>query len=133
MNDVAAKDTKFETVTPRVPVTDIDEALKFYTKQLGFDLVWTWGAPTTHAGVSRDAVALDLVAVAAERAGRAMLYIRVNGVDAYHEALRERGVLVGDLGDRDYGLRDFEVVDVAGNRIIFGEPITGRGGAGAIG
>jgi catechol 2,3-dioxygenase-like lactoylglutathione lyase family enzyme len=112
---------RFEAVTPRIPVQDVDKALKFYLEQLGFALGWKWGAPVTHANVCRDAISLDLVS-APERSGTAMAYIEVSGVDAYHSELTARGVGVGELGDRDYGMRDFEVVDANGNRLAFGEP-----------
>jgi catechol 2,3-dioxygenase-like lactoylglutathione lyase family enzyme len=113
---------RFEAVTPRVPVHDVEEALAFYRGQLGFDLGWQWGAPVTHANVCRDTVSLDLISVPAGRDGTAMAYIQVKGIDAYYSELRERGVSVSDLGDRDYGMRDFEVIDPNGNRLAFGEP-----------
>jgi uncharacterized glyoxalase superfamily protein PhnB len=54
-----------------------------------------------------------------------MAYIQVSGVDAYYSELTERGVSLSDLGDREYGMRDFEVVDPNGNRLAFGEPTEG--------
>ena len=116
---------RFEAVTPRIPVQDIEESLTFYRNQLGFDLGWTWGTPATHANVCRDSISLDLIAVPAERRGTAMAYIQVSGVDAYYAELRARGVSLGDLGNRAYGMRDFEVSDPNGNRLAFGEPAQG--------
>jgi catechol 2,3-dioxygenase-like lactoylglutathione lyase family enzyme len=113
---------RFEAVTPRIPVQDVEEALTFYRNQLGFDLGWKWGAPVTHANVCRDSISLDLIAVPAARRGTAMAYIQVSGVDAYYSELRARGVRLSELGDREYGMRDFEVVDPDGNRLAFGEP-----------
>jgi len=51
-----------------------------------------------------------------------MAYIQVSGVDAYYSELKARGVNLGDLGTREYGMRDFEVIDPNGNRLAFGEP-----------
>ena len=113
---------RFEAVTPRVPVHSVEEALTFYRNQLGFDLGWTWGVPVTHANVCRDSISLDLISAPAEKRGTAMAYIQVKGVDAYYAELRARGVNLSDLGDRQYGMRDFEVVDPNGNRLAFGEP-----------
>lgn len=113
---------RFEAVTPRVPVEDVEEALKFYCNQLGFDIGWKWGTPVTHANVCRDSISLDLISVPVGRRGTAMAYIQVTGVDAYHSELSARGVGLSDLGDREYGMRDFEVVDPEGNRLAFGEP-----------
>jgi hypothetical protein len=50
-----------------------------------------------------------------------MAYIQVSGVDAYYSE-RARGVSLSDLGNREYGMRDFEVIDPNGNRLAFGEP-----------
>jgi catechol 2,3-dioxygenase-like lactoylglutathione lyase family enzyme len=123
---------RFEAVTPRVPVLDVEAALIFYCKRLGFELGWRWGAPLTHANVCRDAIGLDLIRVPADRGGPAMVYIQVCAIDAYYAELGARGVRVGDLGDREYGMRDFEVIDPDGNRLAFGEPIPDRyGRAGA--
>jgi|SRR5688572_18565659 len=112
---------RFEAVTPRVPVQNVEEALAFYRDRLGFDLGWKWGAPVTHANVCRDSISLDLISAPVGRIGTAMAYIQVSGVDAYYSELRARGVSLSDLGDRDYGMRDFEVIDPSGNRLAFGE------------
>ena len=115
---------KFEAVTPRLPVGDVEGALTFYLDKLGFQLGWKWGAPLTHANVCRDSISLDLIAAPAERCGTAMAYVQLSGVDAYFSELRGRNVDLSDLGDRPYGMRDFEVIDPSGNRLAFGEPTT---------
>jgi uncharacterized glyoxalase superfamily protein PhnB len=103
-------------------VTRIDVARRYYEQALGFGLAWTWGDPPTHAGLRRDHVTLDLIVQDADRVGTAMLYVRISGVDDYHASLRARGVSVGALAHRPYGLRDFQIIDPFGNRIAFGEP-----------
>jgi catechol 2,3-dioxygenase-like lactoylglutathione lyase family enzyme len=113
----------FESVTPRLPVSDVESALTFYVDQLGFSLGWKWGNPLSHANVCRDSVALDLIASAGDRRGTAMAYIGLKGIDAYFAELKARKVDVSDIGDRPYGMRDFEVVDPCGNRLAFGEAI----------
>ena len=69
----------FEAVTPRLPVSDINEALSFYCDQLGFQIGWKWGSPVTHANVCRDSISLDLIASPAWRRGAAMVYIQSSG------------------------------------------------------
>ena len=54
-----------------------------------------------------------------------MAYIRIKGVDAYYAGLQQRAADIGNIGDRDYGMRDFEVIDPDGNRLAFGEPLVG--------
>jgi len=113
---------RLEAVSPRVPVRDIEQALTFYRDRLGIDLGWKWGTPVTHANVCRDSISLDLISFSAGKRGLAMAYIQVSGVDAYDSELSTRGVRLAVLGDRAYGMRDFEVVDPDGNRLAFGEP-----------
>jgi catechol 2,3-dioxygenase-like lactoylglutathione lyase family enzyme len=97
--------------------------MAFYRDQLGFELGWKWGDPVSHANVCRDSISLDLIAVPTERQGTAMAYVQLTGVDDYFSELQGRNVPLGELGDRPYGMRDFEVTDPCGNRIAFGEPI----------
>jgi catechol 2,3-dioxygenase-like lactoylglutathione lyase family enzyme len=113
---------KFEAVTPRLPVADVEKALAFYVDQMGFQLGWKWGDPLTHANVCRDSISIDLILSPPERLGTAMAYFQLNGVDAYFSELKGRNVDVCELEDRLYGMRDFEVVDPDGNRLAFGEP-----------
>ena len=40
-----------------------------------------------------------------------MAYIQLSGVDAYFSELKARDVALSELGNRPYGMRDFEVVD----------------------
>jgi catechol 2,3-dioxygenase-like lactoylglutathione lyase family enzyme len=113
---------QFEAVTPRLPVRDVEKALTFYVDKLGFQLGWKWGTPLTHANVCRDSISLDLIALPAERCGTAMAYVQLSGVDEYFSELKGRKVDSSDIGDRPYGMRDFEVIDPNGNRLAFGEP-----------
>jgi catechol 2,3-dioxygenase-like lactoylglutathione lyase family enzyme len=116
---------KFQAVSPRLPVGDVEEALTFYVSRLGFRLGWKWGDPLTHANVCRDSVALDLIASPPDRRGTAMAYVQLSGVDAYFSELKARNVTLGELEDRAYRMRDFEIIDPYGNRLAFGEPIDG--------
>jgi catechol 2,3-dioxygenase-like lactoylglutathione lyase family enzyme len=120
-NTINAK-PQFEAVTPRLPVTDVDKALAFYTDQLGFQLGWKWGDPITHGNVCRDSISLDLISMPEQQRGPAMAYIQLSGVDAYFSELKGRNLTVSEPQDRPYGMRDFEVVDPDGNRLSFGEP-----------
>ena len=54
---------KFEAVTLRLPVHDVEKTLTFYVDKLGFHLGWKWGTPLTHANVWRDSISLDLIAL----------------------------------------------------------------------
>jgi len=114
---------RFDAVTPRIPVENVEELLSFYVGGLGFELGWKWGEPTTHANVCRHNVNFDLIAVPKIRQGTAMAYVQMSGVDAYYAELKARNVAVSDVENRRYGMRDFEVVDPCGNRIAFGQAL----------
>lgn len=122
MDKQARKNPKFEAVTPRLPVTDVERALAFYVDRLGFKLGWKWGSPITHGNVCRDSISLDLISMPHGRCGTAMAYIQLSGVDAYFSELKARNLDLMPPEDRPYGMRDFEVVDLDGNRLAFGEP-----------
>ena len=114
----------FEAVAPRLPVQNVEELLAFYLSGLGFELGWKWGEPVTHANVCRNEVSFDLISVPLGRQGTAMAYVQMRGVDTYHAELKGRGVNVSEVGNRPYGMRDFEVVDPCGNRLAFGQPLS---------
>jgi catechol 2,3-dioxygenase-like lactoylglutathione lyase family enzyme len=114
---------RFDAVTPRLPVEDVEELLDFYVGSLGFELGWKWGEPTTHANVCRNDVSFDLISVAKERQGTGMAYVRMSGIDAYYAELKAKNVQTSAVDNRPYGMRDFEVVDPCGNRIAFGQPL----------
>jgi uncharacterized glyoxalase superfamily protein PhnB len=117
----------FESLTAIFQVRDLPEALAFYKDLLGFEVGWTWGEPPTYASVCRDRVEINF---GAPKEGQAItpssIYIVVTDVDAYHDAIRARGATVAvPIGDRDYGMRDFTVVDPSGNRISYGQATRG--------
>jgi catechol 2,3-dioxygenase-like lactoylglutathione lyase family enzyme len=122
MDKIGLEAPKFEAITPRLPVSDVERALAFYIRQLGFTLGWKWGDPLTHANACRDSIAVDLIASPDAQSGTAMAYIQIRGVDAYFAELKMRNVDSTEVVDRAYGMRDFEVVDPFGNRLTFGEP-----------
>lgn len=111
---------RFESVSPVFHVSDVATALAFYCDGLGFNVAWKWGQPATHANVCRGRVSISL-ALDSRKAGTGDAYIEVGGIDGYHDELATRGVPLGDLADRPYGMRDFAVIDPSGNRVVFGQ------------
>jgi catechol 2,3-dioxygenase-like lactoylglutathione lyase family enzyme len=120
MSEPAVATPEFQEISPVFPVTDVAAAVAFYRERLGFDLGWIWGDPPTHANVCRGTVSISF-AFDTSKAGTGEAYVGLSGVDAYHADLRARGVAVGELDDREYGMRDFALADPDGNRLVFGE------------
>lgn len=109
-------------IFPVFKVANLAAALEYYRDKLGFSVAWTWGDPIERAGV-----ALDDIEVQLEGGGRgapqgpSVVYCHMTDVDSYFEACRARGAsVVMHIADRPWGMRDFRVVDLDGNRLGFG-------------
>lgn len=115
---------QFHAITPIFTVGDLPAALAWYQHVLGFELGWTWGEPAQLASVCRDAVELNLACAPASSGTISRVYIRMRDVDAFSRRVVAAGATVTvPLADRAYGMRDFRVVDPAGNELSFGEPL----------
>lgn len=104
-------------------VKDVAASLAHYRDILGFSVDFVWGDPPTYACLCRDAVALHLVAdaIAGRPVGQGQLSIFVRDVDAIRAELAGKGArIVKPPRDYDYGMRDFDLVDPDGNRIVYG-------------
>jgi|SRR5277367_2447617 len=106
---------------------DISAAVDFYTKKLGFKLGFLWGDPPTFAGVNLGNVQMFLKAGTPEPKG-CEVYFRVGDADQLYEFHRVNGVeLAAQIGDREYGIRDYAVHDLNGYQLTFGHHILNAG------
>lgn len=112
-------------IFPVFAVSDLDAAIAFYRSKLGFSVAWTWGTPATRAGVRLDRIEIHLdCAGAGAPPGPSVVYCHMADVASYYAACKDRGVSFAlDLGERPWGMLDFRVVDLDGNRIGFGSPL----------
>lgn len=116
-------ESKLKGIAPIFQVADVQRALDYYTRVLGFSIEWSVGEPPTHASVSRDSVEISLTREAAPTPSR--VYIEVDGIDEYFARITAAGALVKvPLADRPYGMRDGRVDDADGNAIQLGEPLS---------
>ena len=105
--------------TPIVPVGDLDRARGFYeTLGFGFDpfddryaIVTLHGHEVLHVAVTSG---LD------PTANHSAVYLNVEDVDAWHRRWSETGGAVGDLADRPWGMREFQIQDPWGTTIRVG-------------
>jgi catechol 2,3-dioxygenase-like lactoylglutathione lyase family enzyme len=105
-------------------VQDVLRSVEHYRDVLGFRVEFTYGEPTFYAGVDRDNVAIHLQAASETKRqpGHGAINVFVTGVDALYEELRSRGARrLEEPADRPYGMRDFDVNDLDGNQLCFGE------------
>lgn len=111
-----------ETIIPVLPVRDLARAHRFWCEVLGFVEPWEFGDPPQYGGVQAApglSPAVHFTLNTDRRPGEA--YILVTDVDAYFEQVKAAGAeFQFELGDREYGMRDFMVKDPDGNQISFG-------------
>lgn len=114
---------RMESISPTLPVQDVEAALAFYEQHLGFRRGLVAGNPPVYATMSRDGLSLHL-ARNAEHAGCGSCWVILRGVDQFYEELTGAGVTVSRaIEDSSYGLRDFVIRDPDGNTMGLGEPI----------
>ncbi len=114
-------------VAPVLAVDDLPKAITFYRDKLGFEVDFTWGDPPYYAIARRGAnVAIHL----SEREDTttpiapAYVYIFVTNADALYEEFSEQGVeIFQPPQEAEYGMREFEVRDLSGHFVTFGEDL----------
>jgi len=113
-----APDRQIRKLLPELPVSDVAAAVTYYQKALGFEINYV----QDDLGVMyRDDVTLLLIPRTENRStGSCYAYIR--DADALHAELVSRGANVLDEPvSMPWGLRQFPVLDLDGNRITFGQ------------
>ncbi|MGX1324770.1 catechol 2,3-dioxygenase-like lactoylglutathione lyase family enzyme [Bradyrhizobium sp. USDA 377] len=104
-------------------VSDIAASLAYYRDVLGFEVTFEYGQPPSYACLCRDEVGLHLLAASRTKRlpGHGGLCIFVRDVDKLYAEVSARGArLLNHPEDRDYGMRDFDVLDGDGNQLTFG-------------
>jgi uncharacterized glyoxalase superfamily protein PhnB len=104
-------------------VSDITRSIEHYRDALGFTDTFQYGSPTFYACLCRDEVALHLLAAHRTHRlpGNGGICLFVSDVDAVYAELAARGAkVIKPPENYDYGMRDFDVVDLDGNQLTFG-------------
>jgi catechol 2,3-dioxygenase-like lactoylglutathione lyase family enzyme len=104
-------------------VSDVAKSLAYCRDVLGFTMTFQYGDPAFYACLCRDEVGLHLIAANRTKRlpGNGAVCVFVRDVDAVHAELAERGAnIVKPPQNYDYGMRDFDVLDLDGNQLIFG-------------
>ncbi len=86
-------------------------------------VTFQYGNPISYACLCRDEVALHLLAAHRTRRlpGNGGICVFVSDVDGVYAELAARGAKVlKPPQNYDYGMRDFDVVDLDGNQLTFG-------------
>ena len=104
------------SMTPRVPVADLEQALVFYA-QLGF-------APTTRSGesaiVERDGISLHFTV----SAGHSVCWIGVTHIEALYQQYLPTGAIQSPrVTSQPWGMKTFFLCDPFRTLLLFGESI----------
>jgi predicted enzyme related to lactoylglutathione lyase len=110
--------TPFEHLTPELPVADVERAQRHYRDVLGFEIGWL--EPSKEIG----AVSRGEIAIFFRRRDQAfepaVHWVFAPQIDATYEELRCLGArIVEPLEQKPWGLRQFTVEDIDGNRFYF--------------
>lgn len=115
----AASDRQLRQLLPELPVSDVSAAIAYYQTVLGFKINY---AQDDLGVMFRDDVTLLLIPRTGEHPGIGSCYAYIRDADALHAELTARGARVqGRPVSQPWGLRDFRVLDLDGNRITFGQ------------
>ena len=110
--------TSIGQLVPELPVTDVESAQRYYRDALGFEIGWL------DAGKGIGAVSRGNVAIFFRKTippfESAVHWVFAADVDATYEELTALGAnIVEPLENKSWGLRQFTVEDLDGNRFYF--------------
>lgn len=109
-----------------LPVSDLDASLRYFAEVLGFREEFRFGQ---YAGIERDECHIHLSQHGnpnTSEPGSGAVYIFCDEVDGYFAEIVSRGAQVMEKPKNyEYGMRDFVVRDLDGNRLSFGAASTG--------
>ena len=114
MANLTAPVVECEKMHVTLPVSDLADAVEFYTTKLGFRLGFLWGEPAFFAGISLGEVEIFLREETPAPNAGAVVFM-VGDADALYEFHLANGVeVVEPIEDREYGIRDYAVKDMYG-------------------
>lgn len=118
--DLTASPDVLEKALPQLPFDNVPEAVAYYRDVLGFHVNYQ----QDDTGVmDRGAVTVLLIARTPRHSGTGSAYFYVHDADAlYHELKNRKANLQGEPVSRPWGLREFAILDLAGNELTFGQP-----------
>jgi len=117
----------FRETHPIIGTRDIQRAIEFYTRQLGFDLAFRDNTDSpNYVGFRRDAVVLHMQFQYEHEMGTIRLRFLVEDPDALFGEYRQRGVACteSDIRDTPWGTREFALYDPDRNALTFYRNLT---------
>jgi catechol 2,3-dioxygenase-like lactoylglutathione lyase family enzyme len=116
-----------KSVHPMLPVRDVVETAAFYRDKLGFEVKVLWGEPPFYAIVNRGNIFINFIqsqSISGKPGEIGGVYIHVEDVDVIYAEFAATDVEIwGEPEDREYGMRDFIILDLNGHRLCVGATI----------
>ncbi|SHJ20888.1 glyoxalase superfamily protein [Aquimarina spongiae] len=107
-----------------LPVSNIDRSIEFYTNKLGFEVTFSWNTPIDYAIVKRENIEIHLTLKEGYEKDEFIhtnIYVFVNDIQLLHEEYTSKHVtFYRDLNDQEYGMTDFDIMDLDGHILTFG-------------
>jgi hypothetical protein len=105
-----------------LPVKSIMETVKFTESNLDFKVTFKWGDPVEYVvGKLGDTTSIHFTQNSTVEQIQCSIYVFVHDINEVHAQLTTRKLTIAnDIGDRDYGMRDFDIYDNNGFRVTFG-------------
>ena len=123
-------------LTPNMIVSNVEQSLAFYEGVLGFERGMTVPeqSPFVFASVTSGPVELffnDRSTVEKESpqfagkmfGGGNTMFIEIEGIDAFHDAIKDRVTIILPIVTQWYGMREFAIEDPDGYVITFAERV----------
>ena len=102
-------------------VSDMKESLDFYHDVLGFTASYLHEDPPTYAVLQLHDISIHLSLTDAAITPGPSVYFFVHDVDnTWHQIKSKYNGSITEPVQWDYGMRDFDVTDPSGHRLIFG-------------
>ncbi len=128
--------TEMKSLTANLMVADVNETIDFYRDVLGFQLVMSVpeGGKFDWAMMSNGGAQIMFQAIGSvteeypafkdtEVGGSLVLFIVLEGIDEFHESIKDKAKIVVDLHDTFYGMREFSIEDNNGYVLTFAEEL----------
>jgi catechol 2,3-dioxygenase-like lactoylglutathione lyase family enzyme len=132
--DTVSTKPRLVAAEPQLFVADINASCAFFTNNLGFSIVFTWGEPPYYAQVRRDGARLNLRCVKGhaidpslrdrEELLSASITVATSGeIAQLARDFAQAGVgFAQQLSKKPWGALDFIVRDLDGNLLLFAGP-----------
>jgi catechol 2,3-dioxygenase-like lactoylglutathione lyase family enzyme len=118
--DAPSSQCFLEKALPELPLDNVAAGIAYFRDVLGFKVNY---AQHNLGVMDRDRVTILLIARTQQHKGIGSCYVYIRDADALHaELTRTAAVVLDQPVSQPWGLREFHVLDLEGNRITFGQP-----------